>query len=171
MWMESVQGKRIDVRECTLAGLGVSTRLCVLSGIDGSQTGPRLASEGCMHRWDMLGHWSVWIECIMMHSLKFTQWTMGSQWSCLKAGATCSLIHNLYIASPRFYSPLLSQLKQIKSSPLCSVGQHNIGFVHFEWIHAIMVVTRMHRNQICNWRQTATDIHCLIIRLGITNWK
>jgi len=47
---------------------------------------------------EYVGHWPVWIECIMVHNLKSTRRSTGNQWSCLRAGVTCSFIRRSRIS-------------------------------------------------------------------------
>jgi len=47
---------------------------------------------------EYVGHGPVWIECIVVHNLKFTRRSTGNQWSCLRAGVTCSFIRRSRIS-------------------------------------------------------------------------
>jgi len=64
---------------------------------------------------ECIGHWPVGIECIIVHNLKSTRRSTGNQWSCLRAGVTCSFTRRLRISraaalwtSWRAWSPTLA---------------------------------------------------------------
>jgi len=69
-----VPGERTGVWEHTLADLSATKQLNVLSGVGGSQTGPHLVDgEARTMSEKYVGHWPVWIECILVHNLKSTR--------------------------------------------------------------------------------------------------